>query len=104
MAYDGSEGEQISLTVGAAMTAEYRSQYPNEVKAHYIGKNIINSIFAQSGCVGIRIYQAVDATIGERQIVVVGVKSDGSDMTSGIIADRSKPCPVTCHDQSPLNG
>lgn len=104
MAYDGSEGEQISLTEGAAMTAEYRSQYPNEVKAHYIGKNIINSIFAQSGCVGIRIYQAVDTTSGDRQLVIVGVKSTGADMTGGIIADRAIPCNPNCDTASTLNG
>ena len=96
MAFDGKEGEQITLTEGAAMTAAYRnSDGAWGARAHYIGKNIINSILAQTGCVGIRMYYGID-TNGDKQPVFVGVNASGNDMTSGIIADRTLPCPTAC--------
>lgn len=101
MAFDGTEGEQITLDEAAAMTAEYRSQNPGAVKAHFFGKALINSILGQTGCVGIRMYHGID-TGGNPQLVLVGVKSDGKDMTSGIIGDRGIKCPPTCDDGSAL--
>lgn len=103
MAFDGNEGQMISLTEASAMTAEYRSQHPGEVKAHIFGKNLINSILNQTDCVGIRMYHGID-TSGARHLVLVGVKADESDMTSGKIADRPLECPPNCDDQSSLNG
>lgn len=103
MAFDPSAGEEITLEDAAAMTAEYRSQNPGAVKAHYLNKTLIASILNQTGAAGIRIYRGID-TEGNHQVVIVGVKSDGTDMTSGIIADRADICPPNCNDQSSLNG
>ncbi len=105
MAFDGKEGEVITLAEGAAMTANYRnSEGASGAKAHFIGKNIINAILGQTGCVGFRVYYGLDDS-GNKELVFVGVSADENDMTSGIVAERVKPCPPWCDgDDSPLAG
>ncbi len=103
MAFNGKEGEQITLAEGAAMTANYRnSPQAYGARAQYIGKAIIGSILQQTGCVGLRMYYAQDED-GAKQLVIVGVNAEGNDMTSGIIADRTLGCPTYCDNSgSPL--
>jgi hypothetical protein len=96
MAFDGKEGEQISLEEAEQMTATYRdSEHAWGTPCHFFGKDIINSILGQTGCVGIRMYHAIDQE-GNKQMVLVGVSSDQTDMYNGILADRSLPCPTYC--------
>lgn len=103
MAFDGKEGEQISLAEAAALTANYRNgDHAYGYRAQYIGKNIISNILGQTGCVGIRAYYAED-TDGNKQLVFVGVNAEGNDMTTGIIGDRTVGCPTNCDTNgSPL--
>jgi hypothetical protein len=104
MAFDGSEGAYVSLTVASEWTANYRDEHPNEVKAHFFGKNKIQEILDQAGCMGIRIYYAIDGD-DKKQLVMVGADADGNDMTSGgKILDVSIPCPHACSGGSSLNG
>lgn len=102
MAFNGSEGEAISLNEAATMTANYRSANPNATRGHFMGSTILNSILAQSGCKGIRTYYGIDSS-GQKQLVMVGVDANGDDMTSGIIADRGLGCPSACSSSNPLN-
>jgi hypothetical protein len=100
MAFDGKEGEQISLSEGAAMTANYRnSDGASGAKAHFIGKDILNSILSQTGCMGIRVYYGIDDS-GNKELVFVGANAQQNDMTSGIIAERIKPCPPYCDENN----
>lgn len=105
MAFNGKEGEQISLAEGAAMTANYRnSDTAYGAQAHFIGKNILSTMLAQTGCMGIRVYYGIDDT-GNKQLVFVGADANGNDMTTGILADRTLPCPTHCDNNgSPLKG
>lgn len=102
MSYTGNEGEEITLTEAAAMTAAYRSANPNAVKGHYFGEVLLKNICNQTGCVGIRFYYGID-TNGAKQLVAVGVDANGDDMTSGKIGDRSLPCPDSCSRSNALN-
>lgn len=102
MAFDGTEGEQISLNEAASITANHRSANPNGVWGHFMGKEILMAILNQSGCVGIRCYHAI-GTDGNKQLVYVGVDQNENDIITGIIADRCKPCPSFCSVQNPLN-
>jgi len=103
MAFNGDEAEQISLETAAAWTENYREANPDQTKAHFFGKNIINAIFAQTGCVGIRIYYALDEK-GQKQLIITGVDANEKDLYNGILAERSFPCPTYCDNTSPLNG
>lgn len=101
MAFNGSEGGVIPLQVAADMTAKYRHDNPKETLAHFFGRDIIERILAQDGCLGIRIYYGLN-DIGEKQLILVGADGDENDMT-GLVADLSFPCPLTCSNPNALN-
>lgn len=103
MEFTGNEAEQIPLDLGCKWTARFRELAPEATKAHFFGKNILMSILNQEGCMGIRAYNAIDDD-GKRQLVYVGVNAQGVDLVSGIIAERSIPCPPFCDMTSPLVG
>ncbi len=93
----------IDLPTAKAMTQRYRSSVPaGSVLAEAFGRNAIDSLLRQPGCIGMRIYLArrADATIA---FVLVGVDSAGSDMTSGKILETGIPCPPWCDLASPLS-
>lgn len=101
MAFDGSEGGQIPLSDGEDMTARYRDQFPDELKGHFFGKDILNDILNQEGCMGIRMYYGIDKR-GEKALVIVGADADQNDMTE-LVADISLPCPSLCGNSNGLN-
>lgn len=101
MAFDGTEGSEITLANAAAMTAKYRHDNPNETLAHFFGKDILIELLDQEGCVGIRIYYGLDED-NNKQLVIVGVDSDQNDITR-LVADMSYPCPNACSTPNPLN-
>jgi hypothetical protein len=103
MAFNGNEGTYITLAQGNTWTGSYRSANPNGIKAHFYGKTKLTEMLNQTGCVGLRFYRAIDDT-GAEQLVVVGVNSSSTDMTSGLILDRSLLCPPYCDSGSSLNG
>jgi|ERR1700743_3725219 len=103
MSFTGDESAQITLDQATTWTKNFRAANPSSTKAYFFGINKIKTILSQSGCVGIRSYNAIDDT-GKTQLVWVGVTADGKDMYNGIILDRSYPCPNYCDSTSPLCG
>jgi hypothetical protein len=100
MAFNGTEGEIITLAEGAAMTKQWRRTNSNG-NAVYYGKNIINQLLGQQGVVGIRFHFAVDSD-GKNTLVLTGVDADENDLLS-IIADRGIKCPIVCGSRNVLN-
>ncbi len=101
MAFNGTEGAEITLSSASAMTKEYRINNPDEIIAHFFGKDIIHKILEQEGCVGIRFYYGIDED-GQKQLVMVGADSEENDLTD-LVADVSFPCPDACSTPNPLN-
>lgn len=107
--FNGSEGSPITLDTARQWVANYRNQNPGQIEAHFFGFEIIQKILAESGCMGIRIYYALDDS-GKKQLILVGADADGNNLiptTPGSIvpgentvADLSLPCPAWC----PPNG
>ncbi len=95
-------GGPIPLATAATWTASFRAANPTAIKAQFFGSNIINSILGQTDCIGIRMYQAINDS-NEATIILVGVDSNTQDMTAGIVADFSSPCPQYCATGSVLN-
>jgi hypothetical protein len=93
--FTGSEGEEFSLTTASDWTANYRAANPGDIKAHFFGRTILLDMLGQTSCVGLRMYYALDGE-GVKQMIIVGVDANGDDLTSGIVAERSKPCPAYC--------
>jgi hypothetical protein len=71
-------GEAIDHELGAKMVKNYQDAHPNETAQCFnVGKNIIEQVLAQPGCVAIRIYNAMDNS-GKHTLVYVGVDDSGN--------------------------
>jgi hypothetical protein len=95
-------GEAIPNDLGAKMVKDFQDSNPRELIGHYIGRNILDQILNQPGCVGIRFYNAINE-VGKKTLVYVGIDENNSLITQytyvsstgqlikekGIVADRS---------------
>lgn len=105
--FNGSEGDVLDIATARNWTSNFRNtnESPNEILAHYFGAEIIQKILGQSGCVGIRIYYALDEA-GEKKLLLVGVDANGENLLpleggrtsdeGDVVADYSWPCPDYC--------
>ncbi|HEY6081829.1 MAG TPA: hypothetical protein VIU45_00140 [Chitinophagaceae bacterium] len=129
--FNGHEGSPISLENASAKTAAFRNKYPGEIKANFYGRDIIERILHEPGCVGIRIYNAINPLTGNLDVVLVGADADQNDIltiigkkggdrkgcnvfsaiialpaspqaTPATIAGNPEPCPQCCASNSPL--
>ena len=101
--FTANVGEEIGLELGAQFISAYRNANPSDVTSYYVGRNILDQVLAQPGCVGIHFYNAYNEA-GEKTLVYVGVNAQGNDMLNvtlvnaqgqldvqkGIVADRIK--------------
>ena len=102
MSFTGNENHDIDLNDAAKMTKDYRIANPGEILGGFFGKDAIEAILAQEGCVGIRYYHALTED-GKRTIVLVGAKEDQNDIVDGKIADYTVPDPPGSSLPNPLN-
>ena len=95
--YTGAEGAAIDLKDAARWTARYRNGItnPETARAHMFGNNIIDQLLDQPGCVGMRMYYALNDE-GVKQLILVGVDAEGNDMEDGVVVDGSRICPPDC--------
>ena len=105
-------GEEISHELGAKMISDYHNANPSGNSYFQIGKNIIENILAQPGCVAIRLYNALNE-LGQETLVYTGVDANNEVLVEyvsvnnlgqitkakGIVADRLKP-PVKINEDS----
>jgi hypothetical protein len=94
-------GKEIGLELGTQFIKDYQIANPSDAQFYVIGRNIIDEILAQPGCVGIRFYNAYNE-MGEKTLVYVGLSEEGKAIVEytcinnegqleshkGIIADR----------------
>ena len=66
-----------------------------DVIAQNFGKELVNKILAQPGCVGVRLYYGKHAD-GKSGIIIVGVDKNGKDIITGVIAKPAIICPPYC--------
>lgn len=110
-------GQHIGFELGAKMVKDFQDNYPNENIGFYVGSEIIENILAQPGCVGIKMFNAIDEN-GNKTMVFVGLDETGRHIfeyktinnqgqlvkKEGIVADRLiiiKPKPT---DPPPTQG
>ena len=55
-------GEEIGLDLGTQMVKSFQESNPADVKWYMIGREIIEKILAQPGCVGLKFYNALNET------------------------------------------
>lgn len=96
-------GAEIGQELGAQMISTYRQENPTDTLGYFIGRNILEQVLAQPGCVGIKFYNAYNE-MGQKTLVYVGVNTSGNDMLTissinvdgrldslnGVVADRVK--------------
>lgn len=101
--FTGEEDHSITLEEASYLTANYQEQASlDQVTAEYFGKEALIAILQQKGAVGLRIYYGMD-DYGTSKLVLVGVNSNGDDMTDGLLAERGNICPPLCSKQNELN-
>ena len=114
----------IALKDAAVLTARWRQNMPaGGFKAARFDRIAFDTLLAQPGCAGIRIYMAMQqqGTTPNPSLwtyVMIGTDANGNDMTGsagasgGAKADAGDgdpqelawPCPPNCDITSPLNG
>jgi len=71
-------GEAIDHELGAKMIKNHQDANPSqEAQCFTIGKNIIEQVLSQPGCVAMRIYNAMDDA-GNQTLVYAGVDEKGN--------------------------
>ena len=100
-------GEEISHELAQEFITAYEKAYPGENRGYHIGRNIIEQILAQPGCVGMRFYYGLNED-GVKTLVYVGIDAEGKDLVKrtvitangdlsiadGIMADRVTLVPI----------
>ncbi|HVW95662.1 MAG TPA: hypothetical protein VHA56_06820 [Mucilaginibacter sp.] len=116
----GKEGGALDLNVAKEWMKNHQDKHPDEPHSHYFGREILEKILSQPGCVGLRFHHGFDpsATGFKRQLIITGVTAEGADMmnvkpgalsraemtevttvsvtevqTYDLIGDQSFPCP-----------
>ena len=109
--YSTQVGEDIGYEKGAKMVKANYDQNPDDVVAHFMGRDIIEGILAQPGVTGIRMFYAQNE-LGLRQLVLVGTDATGSNVldyttigddgeitkNKGIVAGGVRTCPPYCNN------
>jgi len=96
-----SIGENIGLAEGIELVQNFRQANPNATPGYYIGRNIIDQILNQPGCIGINFRKCLSEN-NEEHLVYTGVDAEGKDIlefsvvtntgdlvkNEGIVADK----------------
>ncbi len=77
--FTGAEGAPLDLATAASWTAADRHRHSDEVRAYFFGRQIIERILAQPGCVGLRVHYAIDPKTGVRHLLIVGADAQQND-------------------------
>lgn len=107
--FSAEVGEDIGYEKGAKMIKRYYDKNPDDILAHFMGRNMIEAILAQPGVVGIRMFHALNE-LGLKQLVLVGADAEGRNVLNyttvgdngdlitkkGIVADKVRSCPPYC--------
>lgn len=103
MAFNGTEGEFISIEEGAAMTKAWRDGGNGEIKGVFFGKEKLDALLNQAGAEGIRMYFA-ENNKGQKTLVLVGADANENDiLVDELILDFGAPCPPKSSNANPLN-
>ena len=95
----GCEGAAIEVSQAASWTKNYRDKSPGQPISQFFGKEILEKILSQEGCLGIRFYYALDHD-GKEHLIITGAMSDGSDQIGGKEYEAPRKYKKECTDCS----
>ena len=93
--FTGKENHDISLEDAEKMILEYAEKYKEGPFAWTFGRDAVEEILAQEGCVALRIFGGLYEG-DEFHPILIGVTSDGRSMSGGAVRDFPLPCPPYC--------
>jgi hypothetical protein len=106
-AAEAAVNDSIPGATFSRWASNYVQNNPSGLQAHFFGYQIIKDILAEKGCVGIRIYYALNDA-GVQQLLLIGVTQNGTNLLpaasavgrveggDNTIGDASVPCPTYC--------
>ncbi len=74
-------GENIGLAAGIELVNAFKAANPTATSGYYIGRNILEQIMSQPGCVGINFRKCL-TNMNEEHLVYTAVDADGKDILS----------------------
>ena len=83
-----SIGEAIDHELARNLINKYKETYPESFTGVVIGRNILEQILAQPGCVGIRFIDAINE-VGQKTLVYVGVDADRKDILENVVVNQN---------------
>jgi hypothetical protein len=83
-----SIGEAIDHDLARKFVQSYQETYPESFTNNIIGRNIIEQILSQPGCVGIRFVDAINEE-GQKTLVYIGVDSAGKDILKNVVVEKN---------------
>jgi hypothetical protein len=101
MALPEKHDHRIAVGEAAALTRKHRADHPDHGHGGFFHREAFETLLAQPGCSGIRIYRG-KADAGTHHFVMVGVDGQGADMAAGGVMEKCQPCPPYCDAASPL--
>jgi hypothetical protein len=72
-------GENIGLAEGKKLVVAFREANPDATTGYYIGRNILDQILAQPGCVGINFRKCLTGA-NQEHLVYTAVDAEGKDI------------------------
>lgn len=105
MAFDGTEGDYISMDDAGDLTAGWRNGGNGSIKGYFYGKDKLQYLLDQEDSEGIRIYFGEDES-GIKQLVLVAADAHEGDIISATgakILEHGIPCPSRCGPSNGLN-
>lgn len=103
MSFNGTEGGTISLQQGGEWTQNWRETHSGASKSVFFGRETLEDLLGQTGCMGIRVYFAINNN-DKVTAVLVGADADGDDLVESVV-DLGVLCPPMCPPKpSVLNG
>lgn len=104
---NGNEGSMITRAQANQLMTNYTNSASfaanGSQEGILFGKNHINAILNQTGCVGVRIYYGKSGVkpSDDAHLVIVGTDTSGNDMpNANFILDLGQPCPSDCSSQA----
>lgn len=95
MALTGKEGGPIERADARRWTANYRASGTGKTNSHLFGAETVKQLLEQPGCVGLRLYYALNDE-GQQQMLLVATDAEGSDLPESDVLDKSMICPPDC--------
>ena len=96
--FNAQTGTFIDLATARSMVSGYQSS-ENGTKSIFFGKDKIQAILDQEGCIGINFYLANDNDKNGKPkiaLVLVGMDAQENDQITQNILDLGRRCPLHC--------